>query len=335
MSRRRKGNKKCGNDERIISIPVYITDPLPVLKKGDCFFPYTQETMIEQAKCDIETFNSSSNNHNILSNMSSSTTEYGIDYIDVYDLVFAQDPCLLLKVSAYQTNLIDGYLINESNTNEHFFKPKDKICSNTYYMLLYPRIYSNLFVGKNAAYWNVFLYVDPSKENKDMSRIAKHIMSRIIKAPIRNVKSEKFLADIRASKRFKEVQIKICTFSEGEDDEPEYITRYDYKSSIKKDKVITMTNVNAEDAILALEDTTHYPNNCRRSIRLETLDQRVFSAVQIFQEKLSQTFEDSFNYTFTVPLVDIKTKKIFEIDYIKSKIQGLITRYMINNSYDE
>lgn len=336
MGKKRRYNKnKVAKDESMISIPVYISDPLPVDKDETVLFPYTQETMIDRAKAAFEKFNSSQSDHLIPNRSQSSTVEHGIKSIEVHEMNFNTDKSLILQVSAFQTNFIDGFYIDSSESSQHDFKKNDRICSDTYFIILYPKIYKNLSKNKNAAYWHVFLYADPSKDSKVIANLARYIMARIIQIPIRNVKSEKFMSDIRKTKNFTKVQINIRTFSDGDDNEPDYITRYKYKSSIKKDKNITIENVSSVDAIEALNDTSCFGEKCRRTLRFETAEQRVYSATQTFNEKITTAYEDSFNYSVNVPNCDVALKKIFELDYIKSKIHGLLTKYLIPTDIDD
>lgn len=122
-------------EETIISIPVYISDLLPVVKESESLFPYTPIVMIDDAKTNIEAFNSTSNNHLIEDNRSISLVKHGISTIEVIDLDFNKDKCLLLRVGAYQTNLMDGSYVDASNSDEHHFNTNDKIC-NTYNIIL-------------------------------------------------------------------------------------------------------------------------------------------------------------------------------------------------------
>lgn len=334
--RNKKQVKQDANTSGLsISIPVYLSDLLPVDKADESLFPYTQENMIERAKEKIEEFNNSPFNHTIENDRSNSPIKHGIKHIEVSDLSFNTDKCLLLKVSAYQTNFCDGYYFNSTDHCEHHFNAQDKLCIDTYHIILYPRIYKNILKGKHAAYWHVFLYLDPLKELKVMSKLARHIMSKVVGSPIRNVKSEKFLSDIRKTSEFAKVIISLNTLSDGDDTEPDYVTNYKFESKIKKSKVLTLYNVKPEDAIKALDDTCEVGNHARRTLRFETNEQRVFSAIQEWKDKLCLSFEDSFNYTIEITNSEMISKKIFEIDFIKAKLEGLFTRYLIPYEYDD
>lgn len=331
--RKRKNNKTSSQEETVISIPVYISDLLEVPKDKEVLFPYTPDNMIESAKLEIEKFNNSPQNHIIEDSRTISPIKNGISSIDVENIDFNSDKSILLRVSAYQTNLIDRFYVDSTNSDEHHFESNDKLCCNTYCIILYPKIYKNILKGKHAAYWHVFLYVDPLKELRIITKIARHIMSKVIKAPIRNVKSEKFLNDIRNTPEFSKVEITLNTYCEGEESEPDYVQRYKYESKVRTLKKLVLYNVKPEDAITALEDTDCLATNSRRTLRFETPEQRVFSSVQDFRDKLSHSFEDSFNYTVSVSHSDVASKRIFDLDFIKEKIQGLFTRYLIPEAY--
>ena len=329
-----KRNKRGPASGLTISIPAYLSDPLPLDKAEESLFPYTKSIMIEDVKSKIESFNNSNHSHIIGSGRANSLTELGITSIKIIDLDFNKDKSLLLKISAYQTNLVDGYYFDSKDSCEHHFQSNDKLCIDTYHVILYPRIYTNIFKGKQVAYWHVFLYLDPLKEFRVLSKIARYIMEEIVGVPIRNIKSEKFFSDIRNTPEFTKVEISLNTFSDGEDTEPEYVTKYKFERKIKKSKVLTLYNVNPEDALKALDDTKEVVNCAKRVLRFETAEQRVYSAVQEWKNKVLSTFEDSFNYTIEVSSEDISSKKIFEVDFIKEKLQGLFAKYLIPNEYN-
>lgn len=44
---------------------------------------------------------------------------------------------------------------------------------------------------------------------------------------------------------------------------------------------------------------------------------------------MKESFEDSFNYSVSVTADEVNTGKIFDTNFIKEKIEGLLTRYTI------
>jgi hypothetical protein len=194
---------------------------------------------------------------------------------------------------------------------------------------LYPLLNTQAEDGlKFDVYWHIFIYEDPSKTNDEMSRIARLIMGKILKTPIKNIKSEKMLADIRKYGLISEVE--ICLSVEEDDDKgiPEYIRNYKFSSKLRQEKKIKLSNMSADDAISAFEDESFTDNYSRRQIKFATHNKRVFSIVQEFKDKISSALEDSFNYSIDINEDDIKDGTIFKTEIIKRNVEGIFTRYM-------
>ena len=311
-----------------IKVPVYVSEKMERDNNG-AIFPTSSSSLIDDAKAFIRTYNS--NPEAILtSNKRNKTTTIGIKSIDVEDISFNEDPCLLLRVTAYKTNLIDGYYQSASEEDRQIrFKERDKICSDTYCFILYPLLIPQIENGlKIDVYWHIFIYEDPSKTNEEMARIARLIMGKILKTPIKNIKSEKMLADIRKYKLISEVE--ICLSVEADDDNgiPEYIKNYRFSSTLKQEKRIKLSNMSADDAISAFEDESFADCFSRRQLKFVTHNKRVFSIVQEFKDKMSCALEDSFNYSIDVNEEDIKNGSIFKTEIIKQNVAGIFTRYM-------
>ena len=92
MAKNRQRNNKTkserSSEETIISIPVYISDLLPIEKATESLSPYTQDNMIENAKQAIESFNSSVQNHIIEDNRTNSPIKHGIS--SLLNMVYLQ-----------------------------------------------------------------------------------------------------------------------------------------------------------------------------------------------------------------------------------------------------
>ena len=311
-----------------IKVPVYVSEKIERDNNGAIFLT-SNETLIEDAKVLISAYNSNPN-ITLTSNKRNKTTTIGIKSIDVEHLSFNSDKCLLLKVTAFKTNLIDGYYQSANEEEKEIrFKEGDKICSDTYFFILYPLLNIQAENGlKINVYCHIFIYEDPSKTNDEMARIARLIMSKIMKAPIKNIKSEKMLADIRNYKLISEVEICLSAIADDDEGVPEYIQNYQFSSKLKKEKKIKLQNMSADDAISAFEDESFINSYSKRQLRFTTHNKRVFSVVQEFKDKISLALEDSFNYSIDVSEEDIKNGNIFKTETIKQNVEGIFTRYM-------
>lgn len=311
-----------------IKIPVFVSEKKEMDDSG-AVFPTTTDSLLEDVKVLINSYNSNPN-LTLTSDKRSKTTTIGIKSIDIEDISFGDDKCLLLRVTAFKTNLIDGYYQSANEDEKEIrFKERDKICSDTYFFILYPLI--NIRVDNNLRYdiyWHIFIYEDPSKTNDEMTRIAKLIMRKIIKSPIKNIKSEKMIADIKKYGLISEVEINLSVIGDDDEGVPDYIQNYKFESKLKKEKIIKLTNMSADDAISAYEDSSFTLNYSKRQLKFITHNKRVFSVVQEFKDKISSALEDSFNYSIDVTEEEIKNGNIFKTETIKQNVEGIFTRYM-------
>ncbi len=314
-----------------IKVPVYVSQPI---ERENEFFSVTNKTLIEEAKVLINSFNSTPQKA-IISEKKTKTTTIGINHIDCIDLQFNNDECVLLKVTAYKSNLIDGFLQSETlKENELRFKPNDKLCSDTYFYILYPTIVRNDEKEKVIAYWHIFLYEDPSKESTDMTSIARLIMRAVMNVPIKNIKSDKMLAELKKFGLISQVEIVLSSVSDDDDGVPKYLQRYKCSNKLRKERKMVLENVSIQDAITAFEDDSFTLDYSRRIIKFRTYNKRVFSMVQEYREKLSSTLDDSFNYSIEVVESEVKNGSIFEPEKIKKNVEGIFARYLAESHDD-
>lgn len=314
-----------------IKVPVYVSQPI---ERENEFFSVTNKSLIEEAKILINSFNSTPQKA-IISEKKTKTTTIGINHIDCIDLQFNYDECVLLKVTAYKSNLIDGFLQSETlKENELRFKPNDKLCSDTYFYILYPTIVRNDEKEKVVAYWHVFLYEDPSKESTDMTSIARLIMRAVMNVPIKNIKSDKMLAELKKFDLISQIEIVLSSVSDDDGGVPKYLQRYKCSNKLRKERKMVLENVSIQDAITAFEDDSFTLDYSRRIIKFRTYNKRVFSMVQEYREKLSSTLDDSFNYSIEVDELDVKNGSIFETEKIKKNVEGIFARYLAESHDD-
>ena len=239
-----------------------------------------------------------------------------------------------MRVSAFKSNLTDGYYQQANDTEKAIrFNEKDKICSDTYCFILYP--FLTMQSDNNAKYdiyWHIFLYDDPSKANNEMIKIARSIMKSVLNTPIKNIKSDKLMADIKRYKSINSVEIELSSIIDDDEGVPKYIQKYNFKSIVKKGKKITLSNMSSDDAVCALQDNSFLENYSKRQCKFTTHNKHIFNIIQEYKDKLSETIEESFNYTINVNEEDIKSGKIFETDTIKRNVEGIFTEYIANCS---
>lgn len=321
------------NNEQTINIPAFISELNEINEEG-AIFTFNEDALIEDAKNKLDEYNEKNEQPIISDKRSKKTIRLGIGNIEIIDIIFNEDKALLLKVTSFKTHLVDGYYQrlkeDDDSKDEYQFKINDRLCSDTYFFVLYPVVKRNTNTQKCQEYWHVFLYVDPSKEEADMKMIARYIMSKIIKRPIKHIKSNKFIEELRKQKLIQSVEISLFSYSDSDDEEkPGYLKSYTLSCKIKKQKKITLAGMSVDDAIAAYEDTSFKDNYNKRQLKFINENQQVYQATQEFHKKMKESLEDSFNYSISVTPIEVNTGKIFEPDFIKEKIEGLLTRYTI------
>lgn len=314
-----------------IKVPVYVSQPV---ERENEFFETSSNSLIEEAKTLIDRFNTDSKKV-VVSEKKTKTTTIGINHIECIDMRFGEDVCLLLKVTAYKTNLIDGYLQSETLAeNELRFKLNDKLCSDTYFYILYPTITKDNEKEKVIAYWHIFLYEDPSKESADMVSIARLIMKSIMMVPIKNIKSEKMVAELKKYKLISSIEIVLSSITDDAEGVPEYLQNYTCSNKLRKERKIKLENVKVDDAITVFEDDSFIQHYTKRQIRFITHNKRIFSMLQEYHDKLSSTLDDSFNYSIEVDEKDVKNGGIFVTEKIKKNVEGIFSRYLAESQDD-
>lgn len=190
--------------------------------------------------------------------------------------------------------------------------------------MLYPNIFNN------NTYWRVFIYEDPSKTNDEVARVAKLIMKDIIGYPIRNIKEEKLLSDLREYNVIAGIEVSFISLNDTDDETPPYLAKYAVDTKIKTDKRIKLENIPTEDAIKVYENVGFENNYKKKQIRYLLNNRRVLTVTQEFYENMKQTFEDSFNYRFLVTQEQLNV--IFDRDFIIEKLSDLVCNFMSLNS---
>lgn len=142
------------------------------------------------------------------------------------------------------------------------------------------------------------------------------------------------LADIRKYKLISKVEISLSTIGEDEEGIPEYIKNYTYKCSSKREQKISLENMSVDDAVLVFNDKDFTKWYNRRSVKFSTYNKRLFSMVQEFKDKMTESFEDSFNYSIEIKESAIKDKSIFETENIKKNVEGIFSSYLAANTND-
>ena len=307
-----------------VKIPIYTSENI---KNEKTLFGETYQSMLAGAKELIAAYNNDLNWH-IASDKRSKTSITGVNKIDVTECKIGRDECLLLRATAYKTKLIDGFLENE-NSEIIIFRENDKLCSDTHFILLYPNRFNDV------VYWRVLVYEDPTKTNDEVTRVAKLIMKEILKCPIRNIKEEKLLQDLKSQGIINGIEICLTSLYDSDDETPPYLQNFLIETKTKKEKRIKLENVPSEESIKLYEDIGFSNTYTKKQISYLLKNKRILSVTQEYRDNLKQTFEDSFNYSFGIDESQLVNAKIFESEFVIDHMTSVINNFMSIHSDTE
>ena len=190
-----------------IKVPVFTTTMQDDTE--GLFGKVTYLEMIDMLKTKIGAFKSEISFEN-----RNKTKKTVISKINFTEHILGETPCLLLQVSAFITNMYDGYF----EASEKIQIQKDnKLGNENNFILLYPIIKG--FDSYNyTRYFLVLVYEDPTKDNGEVIKIAKNVVNKILNIPIQNIKLPTILDEIKGLLTIPELQIKYYSMYNAENE---------------------------------------------------------------------------------------------------------------------
>ena len=220
-------------NELIIKVPVFLSDRLE--REKDIFNGITYKEFIDNAKSKIEQYNTT--DISVSSDRRNKTMKKEIGKIDVFENQFNDIPFLLLKISAFNTNL-EGCVITENET--HQLENNDKIGSENNYIMLYPKIIGE---DKQTIYWIILVYDDPKKDSHEIISTAKLVLTKILNQPIKSIKLPSVLEELRRDKILPQIKMQLNSISFNENIlEPKY-EQYKTSSRIIRKEEYDLNNM--------------------------------------------------------------------------------------------
>jgi hypothetical protein len=313
-----------------IKVPVFLTDEKEFV--ATLFGTAMCSDMVTIAKEQIDKYNKDETWH-VTSGKQSKTSITGVNKIDCTECKIQGSDCLLLQVTAYRTKLYDGFYQGHNKDSIIMFQENDKLCSNTHFILLYPKL-----VGIKSPYklfWYVLVYEDPSKNNEEVTRVAKLIMKDIFKYPIRNIKEPSLLNALKETKLISQVEISLSSVTEDDNEIEVYLKDYKHVSKLKTEKKILLKNIPANIAEKIYQDEDFKLNWKRKQVKYHLINKQVLTMTAEYHENLKRTLEDSFNHSITVTENQIKSNEIFDNKFIIEKLEGVLNNFLsLNDNRD-
>lgn len=302
-----------------IKIPVYTTTMMD--QTVGLFEDVSYNDMIKMIKSKLLKFSTpiSSSNRN-------KTKQTVIKTITCHDINIESVPALLLQISAFNTNIYDGYF----EANEKINITKDnKIGSDTNYILLYPRI-KGLRPGTYTCYFLLLVYEDPTKDNGEVCRLAKIVVNKILEIPIQNVKLPMIFDELRNISTIPELQIKYRSISEDENDVDVKYREYLCIQKLEKKKDRIFRNIPRETMVELLADRNEDEDYQQKDARI-VLGKKEYrikrELINEASEELKETAEKIFNATSVITQTELD-KEVHNLDFIIKKLSAVLTNYL-------
>ncbi|MBC7451783.1 MAG: hypothetical protein H7259_09870 [Cytophagales bacterium] len=206
-----------------IKIPVYSSE-LMKSSNGPLFEGATYEDMIKIVRKKIDAFQESRPKISKEQPHKAKTTE--IDSIKYIDTIIGEVPAILIQISAYNTNLLDGYVETEKKIT---LQQNHKLGSETNFVLLYPRIIG--LDTKDYKYqWLILIYEDPHKENVELVSTIKLALKKVLNISTANIKLPTLLDQLRKRGTIPELNLKFSSIINDENEVDVKLRSYLVKS---------------------------------------------------------------------------------------------------------
>lgn len=315
-------NKQQGKQMQktyVIKMPVYTTS---IIEEENGFWgKMTYPDLVETIKTFIANF------HFPIENRSyNKATVIVIDGITPIEVKIGEVPALLLKISSYKTNLMDGYF--ESNEKIHFQK-NNKIGSDGNYVLFYPVI-KGLQKNKYQRYFLMVVYEDPTKESGEVTRLAKLVANKVLKQPIQNIKMPMIMNELKSIGTIPELNIRFFTINNEDNSVDIKYREYLQECKLKKEKSQYFKNMPFETMQELLTDTGNAENYKKRETFIHFGKKEYRIKREIINEAeatIKETAEKIFNAS-SVITQDELDNKIHQTDFMVEKMTSVIGNYL-------
>lgn len=305
------------NSNHKIKVPIFSSEIIENMK--GMFDEANYQAMIKLIKDKLDKFNEI--RPIIRKSRFNKVKETQIASVEYFDYDFESTPTLLIKITAFSTNLIDGFVEIDTKIK---FKKNNKLGSETNFILIYPSIFGD----DSSAFkyqWKFFVYDDPTKETHEIISIAKLVCNKILNIKIRNLKLESILKEIREHKILENIEVQLSSYYENSDENDVLLKNYVVNSKISKSRKTKYENIPSEkfEDLLAEKDDFN-----RRVIKFikNNRELRITEERKNDLNKFSQTIEEIFNTQIT--LDDSNIIRMFDNDFIVKNLNTVLTEFI-------
>lgn len=300
-----------------IKIPIFTSE---VFERESGLFDdeLNLRSMIVHLKNKIDSFNT--NKPLIKQPKRNKLTETQISDINYFDEDFEETPTLLLKITAFNTNLIDGYF--STPEQKIILQKEHEFGSVNNYILVVPSI-KGLESAKFEYQWKFLIYEDPTKDSNELISICKMLCKNILEIKIKNIKLESVIKDLKKNKILENFEMQISTHYDNDETEvslKNYLISSTINTTVYQKYKDVPTEI-FEDILLDKKDFSKrifkfFTNNREFRITEEQKDN---------MKTLSTTIEEIFNFQIELKEGDLAT--IFDREFLITQFSKLLKEF--------
>lgn len=308
----------------VIKVPVYTTEIIE--NAQDMFGGITYDNMLAYLRNKINQYKDSRGTIEFENrNKTRKTVIRGLEFTEH---PAGETAAMLLQISAYSTNLYDGYLEAEKKIN---FQKDHKIGSDTNFVMIYPVI-RGIDRKNYLRYFIILVYEDPTKNNEEISKIAKTVLNRILNIPVANVKLPTILDELRAIGTIPELQLRYTAIYNHENDVDIKYREYLVSGKLKKQKEDFFKNMPVEkiEELLNEPEAEDYQKKEARLVIGKKEYRITKELINEANDVLKETAEKVFNASTSIT-EDELNKKIHDKEFIFSKLTPIIENFLSTN----
>lgn len=304
-----------------IKIPVYTTTMLD--QSAGLFDNVSLHDMVQMIKAKLDNFK-----HPISLSNRNKTKKTVISKIFYQDVQIGNAPALLLQISAFNTNMYDGYF--EANEKIPITK-ENKLGSESNFVLLYPRI-KGLSTETYTCFFLMLIYEDPTKDNGEVCKLAKILVNKILNIPIENIKLPMIFDELKDISTIPELQIHYRSISEADNDVDIKYREFLQGGKLEKKKDRLFKDIPRSTVEELLADTTDDEDYQEKDTRI-VIGRKEYrikkELINEASEELKETAEKIFNASSTITQTELDTK-IHDINFMIDRLSGVLTNYLSN-----
>ncbi len=309
----------------VIKVPVYTTEMIK--KAQDVFGGTTYENMLTFLRKKINHFKE----NKLIINFENrnKTKRTVINGINFTEHKAGETSGILIQISAYSTNLYDGYLLAEEKIN---FKKDYKIGSETNFVMIYPVI-KGIDRTNYSRYFIILIYEDPTKNNEEIVKITKAVLNRVLEIPIANIKLPTILDELRSIGTIPQLQIKYSSIYNHENNVDLKYREYLVSGKLKKQKEDNFKNMPI-DKIEELLNEPQEEDYQKKEAKLIIGKKEYKISKELVNEAeqvLKETAEKVFNASTSITDHEL-TNLVHDKEFIFSKLIPILENFLSTNN---